>query len=61
MTFSPFLVILTMTHKMEFVSSATSMFITCDVIWIVVATSFFSNLHMVRIYMYKQTYEMAGF
>ena len=27
-TFSPFLIILTMTHKMEFMSSAASVFIT---------------------------------
>ena len=56
-TISPFLIILTMTHRMKFVSSvAASMFITYF------DDDIFSNLHMVRIiYMYTQTCEMAGF
>ena len=49
-TFSPFLIILTMTHMMEFVSSAASVFVTWDVIYILVMSTFFSNLHMVREY-----------
>ena len=54
-TISAFLIKLTMTHKMKFVSSATHVFITWDVIWILVTMTFFSNLHMVReyIYLYK--------
>ena len=61
-TFSPFLIILTMTYMMEFMSSAASIFVTWDVIWILVTSTFFSNLHMVRIiYMCIQTCEMAGF
>ena len=47
---SPFLIILTMTHMMEFVSSAASVFITWDVICILVTSTFFSNLHIVREY-----------
>ena len=62
MTILPFLIILTMTHKMEFVSSAVSVFATWDVIWILVTSTFFSNLHLVRIiYMCMQTCEMVGF
>ena len=64
MSISPFLIILTMTHMMEFVSSITSVFITWDVIWILVTSTFFSNLHMIRIiyiYMFIQTCEIAGF
>ena len=49
-TISPFLIILTMNHMMEFVSSATSVFITWDVICILVTSTFFSNLCMVREY-----------
>jgi len=49
-TISPFLIILTMTHMIEFVSSAASVFVTCDVICILVTSTFFSNLHMVREY-----------
>ena len=62
-TTSPFLIKLTMTHKMEFVNSATFVSITWDVIWIIVMLTFFSNLHMVREYTYMsiQTYDMAGF
>ena len=61
-TISPFLIILTMTHMMEFMSSATSTSVTWDMIWILVTLTFFSNLHMVRIiYMSIQTCEMAGF
>ena len=54
-TISPFLIILTMTHMIEFVSSAASVFVTWDVIWILVTTTFFSNLHMVREYIYVYT------
>ena len=55
-TISPFSIILTMTHMMEFVSSTASVFITWDVIWILVTSTFFSNLHMVRIiYIYIYT------
>ena len=45
---------------MEFVSSAASVFVTWDVIWILVTSTFFSNLHMVREYIYMaiQTCEM---
>ena len=39
-TISPFLIILTMTHKMKFVSNATSMFVTWDVNWILVTATF---------------------
>ena len=62
-TISPFLIILIMTHMMEFVSSAASIFVTWDVIWILMTSTIFSNLHMVREYIYMsiQTYEMAGF
>ena len=49
-TISPFLIILTMTHMMEFVSSVESVFVTWDMIWILVTSTFFSNLHMVREY-----------
>jgi hypothetical protein len=51
-TISPFLIKLTMTHMIKFVSSAASIFITWDVIWILVTSTFFSNLHMVREYIY---------
>jgi len=54
-TFSHFLIILTMTHMMEFVSSAVSVFVTWDVIWILMMSTFFSNLHMVREYIYVYT------
>ena len=54
-TISPFLIKLTMTHKMEFVSSAAFVFVTWDVIWILVTLTFFSNLHMVREYIYVYT------
>ena len=54
-TISPFLIILTMTHMMEFVSSASFVFVTWDVIWILVTTTFFSNLHLVREYIYVYT------
>jgi hypothetical protein len=61
-TISPFLIILTMTHMMEFVSGAAFVSLTWDVIWNLVTTTFLSNLHMVRmIYMSIQTCEMAGF
>ena len=49
---SPFLIILTMTHMMEFVSSVASTSITWDVIWILVTSTFFSNLLLVREYIY---------
>ena len=52
---SHFFIILTMTHMMEFVSSAASVFVTWDVIWILVTLTFFSNLHMVREYIYVYT------
>jgi hypothetical protein len=60
---SPFLIKLTMTHKMKFVSSATFGFVTWDMIWILMTLTFFSNVHMVGEYTYMpiQTYEMAGF
>jgi hypothetical protein len=46
------LIILTMTHIIEFVSGATFISVTWDVIWNLVTTTFLSNLHMVRmIYM----------
>jgi hypothetical protein len=32
-TISPFLIILTIAHMMEFMSSAVSVFVTWDVIW----------------------------
>ena len=54
-TISPFLIILTMTRVMEFVSSAASVFVTWDVIWILVTTTFFSNLHLVREFIYVYT------
>ena len=54
-TISPFLIILTISHMMEFVSSATSVLVTWDVIWILVTLTFFSNLHMVREYIYVYT------
>ena len=63
MTISPFLIILTMTHKMEFVSSATSMFVTWDVNWILVtATSFLQSRHGLEKYIYLyNTCEMTRF
>ena len=54
-TILTFLIILTMTHKMKFVSSAASVSITWDVILVLVTTTFFSNLHMVREYIYVYT------
>ena len=52
-TISPFLVKLTMTYKIKF----ASVFVTWDVIWILVSSTFFSNLHMVRIiYIYIYVY-----
>ena len=55
-TISPFLIILTMTHIMQLVSSVASVFVTWDVIWILVTSTFFSNLHLVRIiYTYVYT------
>ena len=54
-TISPFLIILSMTHMIEFVSSAASVFVTWDVIWILVTLTFFSNLHTVREYIYVCT------
>ena len=39
-TISPFSIILTMTHMMEFVSSAASIFVTWDVIWILMMSTF---------------------
>jgi hypothetical protein len=49
---SPFLIILTRTHIMEFVSVAAFVSVTWDVIWNLVMTTFLSNLHIVRmIYM----------
>jgi len=54
-TISTFLIILTMTHMIEFVSSAASVFVTWDVIWILVTLTFSSNLHMVREYIYVYT------
>ena len=54
-TISPFLIKLTMTHKMKFVSSATFVSVTWDVIWILVTTTFFSNVHLVREYIYVYT------
>ena len=54
-TISPFLIILTMTHMIQFVSSVASVSITWDVIWILVTSTFFSNLHMVRVYIYVYT------
>ena len=55
-TVSPFLIKLTMTHKMEFMSSGTFVSITWDVIWILVTLTF-SNLHMVREYIYICLYK----
>jgi hypothetical protein len=43
-TISPFLIILAMTHMIEFVSSAASVFVTWDVIWIPV-TSTISSIY----------------
>ena len=61
-TISPFLIKLTMTHKIEFVSSAAFVSVTSDVIWILVTSIFFSNLHMVRIiYMCMQPCKMEAF
>ena len=54
-TISPFLIKLTMTHEMEFVSRAAFVSITWDVIWILMMLTFFSNLHMVREYIYFYT------
>ena len=61
-TISPFLIKLTMTHKMEFGSSVAFVFVTWDVIWILVTLTFFSNLHMVREYicLYKPV-RLQGF
>jgi hypothetical protein len=39
-TISPSLIILTMIHNLGFVSSATSIFVTLDVIWILVTMTF---------------------
>jgi hypothetical protein len=39
-TISPFLIILTMTHKIKFVSSAAFVSVTWDVIWILVTLTF---------------------
>jgi hypothetical protein len=47
-TISPFLIILTMTHIMKFVSGVAFIFVTWDVIWNLVTTTFLYNLHMVR-------------
>ena len=58
-TFSHFLIILTMTHMMKFVSSAASVFVTWDVNWILVASTF-SPIYT-WLYIYIQTCEMAGF
>jgi len=55
MTISPFLIKLTMTHKIEFVSSAAFVSVTWDVIWIFVTLTFFSHQHMVREYIYVYT------
>jgi hypothetical protein len=41
MTILHFLIIFTMIHMMEFVSSAASIFATWDVIWILVTSTFF--------------------
>jgi hypothetical protein len=54
-TISPFLIKLTMTHKMKFVSSAVFVSVTWDVIWILVKLTFFSNLHMLREYIHVHT------
>jgi hypothetical protein len=54
-TISSFLIILTMTHMMEFVSGAAFVPVTWDVIWILMTLTFFSNLHMVREYIYVYT------
>ena len=40
-TISPFLIKLTMTHKMEYVSSAAFVSVTWDVIWILLTLTFF--------------------
>jgi hypothetical protein len=51
-TISSFLITLTMTQKMEFVSSAASMFITWDVIWILMTTTFSPNHTWLEQYIY---------
>jgi hypothetical protein len=58
-TISPFLIILIMTHNIEFVSRATSLFVTWNVIWILVTTTFspiYTHTHT-----HTQTCEMTGF
>jgi hypothetical protein len=51
-TASPFLIILTITHIMEFVTGVAFVSVTWDVIWNLVTMTFLFNLHMVRmIYM----------
>jgi hypothetical protein len=40
---------------MEFVSGAAFVPVTWDVIWILMTLTFFSNLHMVREYIYVYT------
>ena len=60
-TISSFLIILTMTHMMEFVSSASFVFITWDVIWILVTSTLSPIYTWLYIYMFMQTCEMAGF
>jgi hypothetical protein len=62
-TISPSLIILTMIHNLGFVSSAASIFVTLDVIWILVMMTF-SPIYIwleQYIYMYTQTCEMVGF
>jgi hypothetical protein len=49
-TILPLLIILTMTHMMEFMSGAAFVSVTWDVVWVLVTLTFFSNLHMVREY-----------
>ena len=54
-TISPFLIILTMTHMMEFVSSAAYVFITWDVIWILVTSTFSPRYTWLEQYIYVYT------
>jgi hypothetical protein len=56
-TISPLLIILNMTHIIEFVSGTTFVFVTWDVIWNLMMMTFLSNLHMARIiYIYIYIY-----
>jgi hypothetical protein len=50
-TISPFLIILTMTHMMEFASNAASVSVTWDVIWILVTSTSVSNPRFFNVFL----------